>query len=152
MISPERLFYAAGALRRASVALQDLSDRFDAEAREASTLREAELAAKRAYSSPTLREVFPPNARILGVEDPADGTLTEAMMSEPCVGRSHPKDDGTRATDPADARAAECAYEAIRWYGRRKVRREIKNVHRRLIAERPDDSLARRIRELFPNK
>ncbi|MCB0593750.1 MAG: hypothetical protein H6557_18315 [Lewinellaceae bacterium] len=44
------------------------------------------------------------------------------------------------------------AYEAIRWYGRRKVRREIKNVHRRLIAERPDDSLARRIRELFPNK
>jgi anti-sigma factor RsiW len=40
-------------------------------------------------------------------------------------------------------------YEAIRWYGRRKVRREIKNVHRRLITERPDSPLARHIRRLF---
>lgn len=84
----------------------------DAEAGEGASLE----ARPRPYSSPTLRELFPPNDRIMRGEDPTAGTLTEAMMSEPCVGRSHPKDDGTRATDPADARAAECAYEAIRWH------------------------------------
>ncbi|MCB9293112.1 MAG: hypothetical protein H6559_08255 [Lewinellaceae bacterium] len=48
---------------------------------------------------------------------------------------------------PEDERAA---YEAIRWYGRRKARREIRKIHRRLITDRPDGNLARQIRRIFP--
>lgn len=43
-------------------------------------------------------------------------------------------------------------YEAIFWYGRRKARREISNIHRRLIADKPESVLARQIRQLFPGK
>lgn len=43
----------------------------------------------------------------------------------------------------------EITYEAIRWYGRRKVRREIKAAHRRMITERPNGRLAKKIRRIF---
>jgi hypothetical protein len=42
------------------------------------------------------------------------------------------------------------AYQAIRWHGRRKLRREIQALHHRLLAEQPDSQLARKIQELFP--
>lgn len=41
-------------------------------------------------------------------------------------------------------------YQAIRWYGRRKARQEIKTIHRRLISDKPDSPLARRLRSIFP--
>ena len=40
-------------------------------------------------------------------------------------------------------------YQAIRWYGRRKLRREIKAVHRRVAANEP---LGQQLRRLFPGK
>ncbi|MCB0564978.1 MAG: hypothetical protein KDD01_11430 [Phaeodactylibacter sp.] len=44
------------------------------------------------------------------------------------------------------------AYDAIRWYGRRKIRMEIKKVHRRIITDRPDGLLSRQIRQIFPGE
>lgn len=41
-------------------------------------------------------------------------------------------------------------HQAIRWYGRRKVRQEIKMIHRRLISDQPDSLLARQLRRIFP--
>lgn len=43
-------------------------------------------------------------------------------------------------------------HDAIRWYGRRKVREEIRNVHRRLITEKPEGDLSRQLRRLFPGR
>ena len=40
-------------------------------------------------------------------------------------------------------------FEAIRWYGRRKVRRAIKKVHRRLVTEQPNSALSRSLRRIF---
>lgn len=44
----------------------------------------------------------------------------------------------------------EAIHQAIRWYGRRKLRREIDAVHRRLIVEQPEGALARQLRQIFP--
>ncbi|MCB0587062.1 MAG: hypothetical protein KDD06_17300 [Phaeodactylibacter sp.] len=43
-------------------------------------------------------------------------------------------------------------FEAIRWYGRRKARRDARAVHRRLITEKPEGALARQLRRLFPGR
>ncbi len=56
----------------------------------------------------------------------------------------------THASSEEQAEYEQTTQEAIRWYGRRKVRREIKNVHRRLITDKPDSPLGQRIRKLFP--
>lgn len=44
----------------------------------------------------------------------------------------------------------EAIHQAIRWYGRRKLHREIDAVHRRLIVEQPEGTLARQLRRIFP--
>ncbi|MCB9299887.1 MAG: hypothetical protein H6566_04500 [Lewinellaceae bacterium] len=51
---------------------------------------------------------------------------------------------------PASSEQQEIILQAIRWYGRRKLRKEIDAVHRRLVIERPAGRLVRQIRRIFP--
>ncbi|MCB0568900.1 MAG: hypothetical protein KDC66_04015 [Phaeodactylibacter sp.] len=73
--------------------------------------------------------------------------LRTLLISRPT--RNQGQESRGLSAPSASSPEEEAAYQAIHWYGRRKLRREIAAVHRRLITDQPEGSLARQLRRVF---